>query len=341
MMSPAPPGRRLGYAVVGLGTLAIERILPAFSHCRRSQLAALVSGNRQKAAILADRYGLDHQSIYHYEQIDLLRSNPEVDVVYLVLPNSLHAEYAIRGAAAGKHVLCEKPMACTVAEGQQMIDACRMAGRQLMVAYRLRYEPYNQALIKIARDQELGPLRLVLADTGFELGAKEQWRLNPALAGGGSLMDIGIYAVNAARYLTGEEPIEATVTELTTLAARPGGTLEDTVRFRLRFPSDVYALCTSSYGSAFNRFSVVGAQGWAHLEPAYSYSGLRLRVCKNQPQDHDYPVVNHFAAEMDHLSECALSGNQVSTPGEEALRDLRVIRAIYEAARTGVAAKIA
>ena len=190
----------------------------------------------------------------------------------------MHAEYTVRAAQAGKHVLSEKPMANTPAECRQMIEASRQAQRKLMVAYRVRYEPYNQALIKVARDKEFGPLKVVLSDHGFNIGDPAQWRLKRAMAGGGSLMDIGIYSLNAARYVTGEEPTEVSAMEYTTPNDPRFAEVEETINFQLRFPSGVLANCSSSYGAPFNRIRVVGTNGWAELEPATSYGGLRMRA---------------------------------------------------------------
>src|SRR5579863_8196237 len=192
---PDPPGKKLGWAVVGLGSLAINQILPAFATCEKAKVVALVSGHPDKANKIALRYGVDPKNIYNYENYDSIKDNPEVEVLYIVLPNSMHAEYTIRGVQAGKHVLCEKPMATTPAECQSMIDAARQAHRKLMVAYRCRYEPFNQEMIRLAREQELGPVRIVHADAGFNIVDPTQWRLRKSMAGGGSLMDIGIYSL--------------------------------------------------------------------------------------------------------------------------------------------------
>jgi glucose-fructose oxidoreductase len=331
---PDPPGRKLGWAVVGLGSLAINQILPAFAKCERSRVTALVSGSPDKARTLAARYGVPDKGLYTYDTYDRLRGDPDVDVVYVVLPNGMHAEYTVRAARAGKHVLCEKPMANTPAECQQMIDACRQADRMLMVAYRLRYEPFNQALIKVAREREFGPLKLVLADAGFSIGDPNQWRLKKQMAGGGSLMDIGVYSLNAARYLTGEEPSEVHAMEHTTPGDPRFTEVEETITFQLRFPGGALANCTSSYGAPLNRFRVVGTTGWAELEPALIYSNLRMRAGTwTRVEERQHPVVDHFTAEMDHLSECVMSGTAPLTPGEEGLRDLRIMTAIYESAR--------
>ena len=333
---PDPPGRKLGWAIVGLGSLSINQILPAFAKCERSKVTALVSGSPDKAQKLAARYSVSEQNIYSYAKFDAIRDNADVDVVYVVLPNSMHAEYAVRAARAGKHVLSEKPMANTPAECRQMIDASRQAQRKLMVAYRVRYEPYNQALIKVARDKEFGPLKVVLSDHGFNIGDPQQWRLKRVMAGGGSLMDIGIYSLNAARYVTGEEPVEVNAMEYTTPNDPRFAEVEETINFQLRFPSGVLANCSSSYGAPFNRIRVVGTSGWAELEPATSYAGLRMRAgTSTKVEERIHPVVDHFAKEMDHLSQCVMDNTEPLTPGEEGLKDLTVMMAIYEAAKSG------
>jgi predicted dehydrogenase len=338
---PDPPGRKLGWALVGLGSLSINQIMPAFAKAEKSRLVAFVSGHRDKAEKLALRYGVDTKNIYSYEQFDTIRDNPAIDVIYVVLPNGMHAEYTIRALEAGKHVLCEKPMANTPEECEQMVAAAKKADRTLMVAYRLRYEPFNNALIKVVRDQEFGRLRFVLADAGFPIGDPTQWRLNKKMAGGGSLMDIGIYALNASRYLTGEEPVSVNAIIDTTPNDPRFREVEENVSFQLRFPSGVLANCTSSYGGPENRFRVVGTSGWAELEPALSYNGLRMRAGSGgKIEERSQGVIDHFAAEMDHLSDCVMSGRAPLTPGEEGLRDLRIIQAIYRSAESGQAVKL-
>src|SRR6266853_3997370 len=174
--APDSPGKKLGWAIVGLGNLAIHEILPAFAKCEKSSVIALVSGHPDKANKLAQQYGVNPTNIYNYQNYDSIKDDPKVDIIYIVLPNGMHAEYTIRGFQAGKHVLTEKPMASTPDDCQQMIDAARKAGRKLMVAYRCRYEPYNQEAIRIARSQELGPAQMILADAGFNMGDPKQWR---------------------------------------------------------------------------------------------------------------------------------------------------------------------
>jgi predicted dehydrogenase len=223
-----------------------------------------------------------------------------------------------------------------------MIAAARKASRRLMVAYRCRYEPFNQEMIRLAREQELGPVKVVMSDHGFNIGDPNQWRLKRELAGGGSLMDIGIYSLQAARYVTGEEPTEVSAM----IHSTPGDVrfeeVEETINFQLRFPSGALALCSSSYGYAGqNRYRVVATKGWFELEPATSYTGLRLRVRRGSvTEERLLPQRDHFALEMDHLSECVVEGKEPLTPGEEGLRDLRIMMALYEAARSGKTVKV-
>jgi glucose-fructose oxidoreductase len=339
---PELPGKTAGWAVVGLGRLAVNQILPAFARCRRSRVTALVSGRPEKAGHVAQVYGVPASGLYTYESYDRMVSNPAIDVVYVVLPNSMHAEYTIRALKAGKHVLCEKPMATTPEDCEAMIAAARAAGRKLMIGYRLRYEPFNQKLIQIAQDPaEMGATRLIVADAGFSIGDPGQWRLKRKMAGGGSLMDIGIYALQAARYLAGQEPVEVNAMTYTTPGDPRFAEVEETVTFQLRFPNGVLANCTSSYGAGLNRWRVVKTGGSAELEPALSYTGLRLRVLKGGTvEERPQPVVDHFGTEMDHFSGCVLDGTAPLTPGEEGLRDLRLMTAIYEAARGGKTVKL-
>jgi predicted dehydrogenase len=321
--APDPPGKKLGWAVVGLGSLSIHQILPAFAGCEKSRVTALVSGHPDKAQKLALRYGVDANHIYNYENYDSIQKDPEVDVIYIVLPNGMHAEYTIRGLQAGKHVLCEKPMANTPADCQKMIDASRAANRKLMVAYRCRYE--------------LGPTQTILTNAGWHIDNPDQWRLKKDLAGGGSLMDIGIYALNAARYLSGEEPAEVNAMMYSTPGDPRFKEVEENINFQLRFPSGVLALCSSSYGYYHqSHFRLLGTTGLLELDPATWYSGLRLRVQHGTVlEERELPVVDHFAAEMDHLSGCVMENKEPLTPGEEGLRDVKIMMAIYEAATAG------
>jgi len=339
---PDPPGKKLGWAIVGLGSLSINQILPAFAKCEKSKVVAFVSGHPDKANKLALRYGVNKKNIYNYQNYDSIQDNPDVDVIYIVLPNGMHAEYTVRGLQAGKHLLCEKPMANTPAECQQMVDAGGKADRKLMIAYRCRYEPFNREAIRIAQSGDLGPTQMILADAGFKAGDPSQWRLNKQLAGGGSMMDIGIYALNATRYLTGQEPAEVNAMIYSTPGDPRFKEVEEHVNFQLRFPSGILANCSSSYGYFHqSHFRVMGTEARLCLDPATWYSGLRMWIERdNTIEQKDLPEVDHFATEMDHMSDCVMQNKQPLTPGEEGLRDLTIIAGIYEAARSGKTVKL-
>lgn len=342
LVVPDPPGKKLGWAVVGLGSLAINQILPAFAKCEKSKVVAFVSGHPDKANKLALRYGVSPKNIYNYQNYDTIKDNPEVDIIYIVLPNGMHAEYTIRGLQAGKHVLCEKPMANSPAECEQMVAAGKKAVRKLMIAYRCRYEPYNREAIRMAQSGQLGPTQMILADTGFNIGDPTQWRLNKSMAGGGSMMDIGIYALNASRYLTGEEPTEVNAMTYSTPGDPRFKEVEEHINFQLRFPSGVLANCTSSYGYfPQSHYRVVGTKGLLEMDPATWYDGLRMRVHRgNMIEEVQLPELDHFMLEMDHMSDCVMQNKEPLTPGEEGLRDLRIISAIYEAAKSGKTVKL-
>ena len=340
---PDPPGKKLGWAIVGLGSLSINQILPAFAKSERSKVVAFVSGHPDKANKLALRYNVNPKNIYNYQNYDSIKDNPEVDVIYIVLPNGMHAEYTIRGLQAGKHVLCEKPMASSSAECRPMIDAAKKADRKLMIAYRCHYEPYNKEAIRIARAHELGPTQMILADTGFAIGDPAQWRLHKALSGGGSMFDIGIYALNAARYLTGEEPTEVNAMSFTDRNDPRFKEVESNVIFQLRFPSGVIANCSSSY-SYFHQshYRVMGTEARLEMDPATWYNGNHIWIERgNKIEQIDLQEADHFALEMDHMSDCVMQNKEPLTPGEEGLRDLTIIEAVYESAKSGKTLKLA
>ena len=331
--------RSVGYAIVGLGSYATQTIMPQFVNCRISRLAALVSGSPEKLRRYSTEYGVPKGSLYNYTTFGSVRENPDVDIVYVILPNSMHAEYTIRAAAAGKHVLCEKPMAVSSRECEAMIAACRAAGRKLMIGYRSHFEPHNLHAMRLAREGAIGRRRFVQSEHGFPIGHPSQWRLNRELAGGGSLMDIGIYSIQALRYMVGEEPVAVTASSLTDRSDPRFHEVEDRIAWTFLFPSGVIGQGFSSYSSAHNHVRLNGESGWIDLEPATSYSGHAMRIRRGGSEEAAKPPpgpgTNQFAAQLDHLSECVLTGREPIVPGEEGLRDLRLIEAIYQSAAQG------
>lgn len=328
--------RKIGYAIVGIGGYA-RHMMPQFKDCRSSRLVALVSGTPAKLEEFGAEYDVPKRNRYSYADYDRIRDNPDIDVVYVILPNSMHAEYSVRASRAGKHVLCEKPMAVSAAECEQMIAAARQARRKLMIGYRSRFEPYNRHAIALAQRRFVGPTRMITTEHGFNADPG-QWRLDKPMSGGGSLMDIGIYSINAARYLTGEEPVLVSAVESTDRSDPRFRTVEDRINSLLRFPSGIIANCGSSYSSNHNNYRVIGTDGWIDMEPATPYEGQKMRVSRKGKEEAvslPKPAANQFVGMLDHLSECVLTGAEPIVPGEEGLRDLRVIEAIYRSAREG------
>lgn len=332
--------KKLGYAIVGLGQLALGQILPAFATCEHSRPTALVSGHPDKAKAVAAHYHIDSKNIYNYDNYDEIKNNQDVDVIYIVLPNSMHAEYTIRGFHAGKHVLCEKPMAVTPDECRRMIDAGKQAGKKLMIAYRLHFEPYNQSMIEMSRKQAYGPIRIFTANNDQNTRAPNI-RLSKSL-GGGPLGDVGVYCLNASRYILGEEPAEVTAMKIQPNDDPRFAEVPATVTWQLRFPSGAMAINSCSFDSSRSeRYRVTCTEGWYELEPAFGYGGQRLHIGQGrQRQEILLPYINHFTAEMDHLSQQIMNNKESWTPGEEGLRDIEIMAKIEEAAETGKVVKI-
>jgi predicted dehydrogenase len=331
-------GKKTGYAVIGLGRIA-GHFMPGARNTTNSQITALVSGHRDKAERIAAEYGIPASSIYNYENFDRIAENKAVDAVYVALPNSMHAEYTMRAAKAGKHVLCEKPMATSVADCESMIAACKAARVKLMIAYRCHYEPTNLKAVKLIRDGALGQVQAIQSAFGFNIQAGE-WRLDKKLAGGGPLYDVGIYSLNACRYLTGEEPQD--IAAFASVIDHDGRfkEVEENVSWTMKFPSGIVASCATTYGAPMEGyFRVHGSKGWLEVDQAFVYEGLRLRADFSGTQlDEPNPArdPSHFQAEAEHFSHCVQNGLEPQSPGEEGLRDMRYIAQIYKSAGIAV-----
>ncbi len=344
--TPLAPSKRLGFAVVGLGNLALAQVIPAFGETKYCKLTALVSGTPDKAREVAEQHGIPARSVYSYETYDAIKNNPDVDIIYVILPNSLHAEYTVRGAQAGKHILCEKPMATSSAECRQMIEACRKAGKKLMIAYRIQYEPNNRYMRQLLQTQRYGPVKIIEAVNGQNQGDPNQWRQKLALAGGGSLPDVGLYCLNTARFLTGEEPTEVIARTYSTPGDPRFVQVEESVLWQMRFPSGIQSNNTTSYGfHEDRRYRVHAASGWFGLDPAFSYHGLQpeLSYATGKIEHRERPILgdkNQFALEMDHMAQCVMQNQTPYTPGEEGLQDQRIMEAIYQSARTNQPVKL-
>jgi predicted dehydrogenase len=325
----------LGYAAIGLGSIS-EIFMRGCAGSSTAKITALVTGHpKEKGEKFAERYGIPKTSIYTYETFDRIRDNREVDAVYVGLPNSMHREYTVRAAAAGKHVLCEKPMAISSAECREMIDACRTAQVKLMIAYRIQYEPLWAEAIRMIRAGDIGEIE------SFQGGFFNQqkagaWRLNRKLAGGGPILDLGVYPLNAIRMITGEEPKTFTAIIGTREAGDRFAEVEQSMEWTMKFPSGIVASCSCSYGArAPGYFRVAGASGYLAFEPAFNYDGLRLRgQGGGKPVDiastNKHPYM--FTIQAEHFAHCVQSDEQPRSTGEDGMKDLLAIEAIYRAA---------
>jgi len=329
----APPApRRIGFALVGIGKLTQTQLIPALRATKVAKLTALVSGHADKAKRVAAAEGVPERSLYSYDTFDRIAQNPDVDVVYVVLPNSMHAAYTLRALRARKHVYCEKPMAVTPAECEQMIAEARKQSRLLGIGYRQHFEPYNQEMIRIARTRELGAPKFITATAGTIPVEPGQWRLDKKLSGGGSMVDIGIYALQATRFVSGEEPISVSARMTITDHAK-FKEIDETLAFSLTFPSGLVASCISTYAAHVSRVDVATDAGHFGLEPALYYHGIKGFRSDGKPCS--FPDVDQFAAEMDDFAICVRDGKPTRVPGEEGLRDVRIIDALYRSAATG------
>jgi glucose-fructose oxidoreductase len=328
--NPTPPPVR--YAVVGLGHIAQVAMLPAFAHARRnSQLVAVVSDDRTKRRAITRKYRLEHA--FSYDQFDDCLEL--VDAVYIALPNSMHAEYAIRAAQAGVHVLCEKPMAVTVDECRRMIEACRRANVKLMIAYRLHFETLNLAAMDLARRGALGDLKFF--NSSFSMTVRRGDIRTKRACGGGTLYDIGVYCINAARNLFRAEP-----RTVFALSANSGlatlSEIDETTAATLDFGEGrVATFVTSFNASDVAAYRIVGTKGDLHADPVYEYAeGLEYTVTiDGKAKTKTVKKRDQFAPELLYFSDCVLTDREPEPSGEEGLQDVRIVEALYRSAKTG------
>jgi len=330
-------GRRqqkpLGFALVGLGSLSTNQIAPALQKTKNCRLAAIVTGTPAKAVAWKAKYNIPDANIYNYDTMHQMADNKDIDVVYIVTPNALHAEHTIKAAKAGKHVLCEKPMEVSTAKCQAMIDAVKKAGRQLAIGYRCRFEPHHREMARLAQSGELGDVRIIESGFGFQIGDPTQWRLKHALAGGGPLMDVGIYSLQSAEMIAGQYPIAVSAMSSKTDPVKFKD-VEETMTFELKFANKISAYCSTTYKvNGINRTTAFAERGSFGLTPAFNYDGIKGWRSDGKELRFDQP--DQFANEMDDFASCIMAGKPTSVPGEMGLRDVRTLMAIYEAARTG------
>jgi predicted dehydrogenase len=327
-------GPVLRVAIMGLGSYG-TRVAEAMQSSKKAKLVGVISGTPSKIKDWQSKFNIPEKNCYNYETFDQIKDNPDIDAVYIITPNGLHHDQTIRVAKAGKHVICEKPMALNAKEGQEMVDACEEANVHLLVGYRMHFEPNTLEIINKREAGEFGKILFFQGLTGFKIGDPTQWRLDKELAGGGAMMDIGIYSVNGARYMVGEEPIWVTAQETKTDPIKFKEGVDETIQFQLGFPSGAVASCLSTYAmNNLDRFFLNGDEGFAELHPATGYGPIKGRTHEGELNN---PHVTHQTVQMDEMAEIILNDKKAQVPvdGKEGLKDLKIIDAIYQAVETG------
>ncbi|HZY81442.1 MAG TPA: Gfo/Idh/MocA family oxidoreductase [Cyclobacteriaceae bacterium] len=321
---------KLGIALVGLGNYATKQLAPALAKTKHCYLAGIVTGSPEKAEKWKKKYDIPGNNVYDYTTFDQISDNPDIDIIYVVLPNSMHKEYVIRAARAGKHVICEKPMALSVEDCDEMIEACKSAGRMLSIGYRLHFEPHNKEMMRLGQEEVFGKVRSVQAEDG--MSDVKGWRLDKELAGGGPLMDVGIYCVQGVRYTTGKEPVAVTATEGPKHDAGKFKNIEESLTFELEMPDGVKGLCKTSYSEDLNVLRAEAEDGWFEVEPAYEYKGIEGDTSSGRMK---LPKVNQQARQMDDFALAIKDNRPTPVPGEMGRQDIRILSAIYKAMETG------
>ena len=326
--------KKLGVALVGLGSYAEHQLAVGLEQTSNCYLAGIVTGTPAKAEKWMKKYAIPKENVYNYQNFDKIAENKNIDIVYVVLPNSMHHEYVIRAAKAGKHVMCEKPMSISVKEAEEMIKACKDANVQLGIGYRLHFEPFTQEVMRIGQKKVFGDVRFMQTNFGFSIGDPKQWRLKKAMAGGGPLMDVGIYCVQASRYVTGEEPLWVTAQWGPVTDKSRFVDVEESVSWQMAFPGNAVVNGFTSYKSNIEQLYVSASNGWVQLGPAYSYGPLKGRTHQGEL---NLKVVHHQAVMLDAIAKEFIDTKKFPAHinGEEGLKDMKILMAIYAAADSG------
>lgn len=323
---------KFGVALVGLGNYAEGQLAPALQQTEHCYLAGIVTGTPAKAAAWKEKYNIADTNIYNYNNYDAIKANPDIDIIYVVLPNSMHAEFTIRGFAAGKHVICEKPMAVTVAECDAMLAAAKKAGKQLSIGYRLHYDPYHLDMMRMGTQKEYGAIKKITTEF-LQPSTKGEWRLNKQLAGGGPIMDLGIYCLQAVMYITGVQPVAVTAQTFAVSDEEKFVGIEETLHWQMHMPDGMTAECRTSYSGSANTINVQAENGWFALDPAFYYEGLKVETSDGKIISH--APLSQQAKQMDGIALSIKNNTPGIVPGEMGRRDMQIIEAIYEAMKTG------
>jgi predicted dehydrogenase len=320
-------GPQLRVAFCGLGSYA-NRVAEAIKDCPNVKVVGAISGTPAKLEEWVKKYDIPKENCYSYETFANLKNNPNIDVVYITSPNALHHPHTIQAAKAGKHVICEKPMSVNVTEAEEMIAACKTANVKLLIGYRLHYEPFTRELVRMRTSGELGKILFVNSTMGFKIGDPNQWRLKKAIAGGGAMLDVGIYAINGARYGTGEDPIWVTAQEQKTDLVK-FKEVDETITWQMGFPSGVVANCATTYNfNNFDRLYVAGDKDFFEFSPAFGYGPLKAKTSKGEVKQ---PIVTHQTYQMNGMADCILkNAPHLNCDGYEGLKDMKIVEAIFK-----------
>ncbi|AXT59009.1 gfo/Idh/MocA family oxidoreductase [Aquimarina sp. AD10] len=325
--------KKLGIALVGLGTYSTHELAPSLLETEYCELTAIVTGTPEKEKLWAAKYDIPKENIYNYENFDTIATNDAVDIIYVVLPNAMHADFCIRAAKAGKHVICEKPMAVSVEECESIIDACAKANVKLSVGYRLHSEPYTQEVKRIVKEKTFGKVNYISAEAAYlSRGNWDQWRFNKKLSGGGALMNMGVYAIQGLIYGTGELPISVTAQEFSTMPENFKDT-DETITAQFEFPSGTIGNLFTSHNAKADRLYASCEKGWYELDTAYTYGPLHGRT--SEGTEIKFPHKRQQALQMDDFAKHILHDTPNKVPGSMGLRDIKIVKSIYKSIEEG------
>jgi len=327
--------KKLGIALVGLGNYSKYQLAPALLNTEYCYLAGIVTGTPSKEQEWMGKYNIPKKNVYNYENFDNIANNKAIDIVYVVLPNSMHADFCIRSAKAGKHVICEKPMAVSVTECDAIIDACKKADVKLSVGYRMQSDPYTNEIKSLVKEQTFGNVQYVSSDAGYYSGGNpDQWRLNKKLSGGGALVNMGVYGIQSNIYGTGLNPISVSAQEFST---RPEYFKEtdETITAQMQFPNGVVGNLFTSHNANANRLFVSFRRGWAELYPSNSYGPLAGRTSEGKTIEFPYKPQYQQTFQMDDFANHILKGSTNFAPGDMGKRDMIIVEAIYKSIKEG------
>ncbi len=332
--STSQEDKPLRVAIMGLGSYG-TRVADAMQSSKRAKLVGVVSGTPSKIEAWQTKYGIPAKNCYNYQNYSQIKDNPDIDAVYVITPNALHKEHVIGVANAGKHAICEKPLSVNSADAEEMVKVCKAANVQLLVGYRMHFEPKTLEVIRQRTAGDFGKVLFFQGLSGFIIGDPTQWRLNPVLSGGGAMMDIGVYSINGARYMIGEEPTWVTAQEVKTDPVKFKAGIDETITFQMGFPGGAVASCLSTYAlNNLDKFFLNGTKGFAEMQPSTGYGPIKAKTHKGEIE---IPHVTHQTVQMDEMAAIILDGKKPIIPvdGIEGWKDMKIVDAIFEAVKTG------